>query len=270
MIDLIMKILLIDDPGNIVDTLAVNRQPGIARFCKNPRDLFFLRIFGNSGNIDPGRQNINRLLLGKFNRATDQAALLLVDAALLLRLLHNRQQLFFGDGAVFLGFEKAENSIFQSRNSRLTGVSRIRRKLMIGAENMANRSGDSFAMLLGEISPKIKHDHGGDQPLEMPGPASPPSSRTNSTVASEALAIFTILLPMRMVESRRVIAFGKLQDASAARRFFTLFRHIFQLDAVQRGKCRLCCREISRHDDAENDDKKRHSLGLHESSFLFF
>ena len=65
---------------------------------------------------------------------------------------------------------------------------------------MANCSGDSFAMLLGDISPKISTTTVVTS-VEMLGPLSSPSSRTNSTVANEALAILTILFPMRMVDS---------------------------------------------------------------------
>ena len=71
---------------------------------------------------------------------------------------------------------------------------------MIGAEKRANSSGDSFAKVLGEISPKIS-TMTVVTIVESEGPVSSPTQRMNNTVATDAEAMFTILLPIRMVDS---------------------------------------------------------------------
>ena len=71
----------------------------------------------------------------------------------------------------------------------------------IGAENIANFSGDSFAILFGETSPKISTTTVVTA-VDTLGPASAPNIFTNSTVARDALAILTMLLPINMVDNK--------------------------------------------------------------------
>ena len=68
-----------------------------------------------------------------------------------------------------------------------------------GAENTANCSGQSLAMLLGEISPKISTAIV-IIIVEYVAPASPPHSFTKNTVPSDASEIFTILFPTKTVD----------------------------------------------------------------------
>ncbi len=53
------------------------------------------------------------------------------------------------------GLMTRDKSFFHCLNRKLNGVSKTIRRFKSGAENMANFSGDSFAMLLGDTSPKI-------------------------------------------------------------------------------------------------------------------
>ena len=72
-------------------------------------------------------------------------------------------------------------------------------KLITGAEKAAKLSGDSFARLLGVISPNIRTTI----VITIVETVAPelPISLINHTVAMEERPIFTILLPTRMVES---------------------------------------------------------------------
>ena len=72
--------------------------------------------------------------------------------------------------------------------------------LRIGAENMANRSGDSLAILFGDTSPNIRTTIVVTT-VETLAPASSPRKRTKMSVDREAQAMFTMLLPIRIVES---------------------------------------------------------------------
>ena len=53
-----------------------------------------------------------------------------------------------------LGRELFASSFFQSENRKLSGVRTKRKTCRMGAENIAKRSAQSLATLLGEISPK--------------------------------------------------------------------------------------------------------------------
>ena len=96
---------------------------------------------------------------------------------------------------------RQDSSFFHCPNSQLIGVRTIRSPLIIGAENIANFSGDSFAMLFGEISPKINTTTVITS-VEIPAPISSPRSFTNKIVAREEHPILTILLPIRIVDNR--------------------------------------------------------------------
>lgn len=68
----------------------------------------------------------------------------------------------------------------------------------MGSANIANCSGISFAITFGVISPKISTTTVITM-VESDTPAFP-KTRVKSTVAIEAAAIFTILLPIRIVD----------------------------------------------------------------------
>ena len=78
------------------------------------------------------------------------------------------------------------------------GVSTWISRLIKGALNMANLSGKSLATLLGVISPKISTTTV-TTTVERVAPMSP-YSFTNSRVAMEDTAMFTMLLPIKIVE----------------------------------------------------------------------
>ena len=73
------------------------------------------------------------------------------------------------------------------------------KSLKNGALNRANASGCSLARFLGEISPKIS-TMTVITAVDTDTPASP-STWVNTIVAREALAIFTILFPIKIVDS---------------------------------------------------------------------
>ncbi len=110
-----------------------------------------------------------------------------------------------------------DSSFFHCANTKLTGVRIFTRTAMIGAENSANLSGDSFAMLFGEISPKIK-TRTVVTIVETLAPFASPSIFTNRIVAKEEDKIFTILFPIRIVDNR-LSYFSSSSSTSAARLF---------------------------------------------------
>lgn len=66
----------------------------------------------DSGDVHAGSQHIPGFQLGELNSAADQRALLLVDTAGLLHLIHNSEQLLLGDGAVLLGVKEMGKQLF--------------------------------------------------------------------------------------------------------------------------------------------------------------
>ena len=110
-----------------------------------------------------------------------------------------------------------DNSFFHCANTKLSGVRIFTSTEMIGAENRANLSGDSFAILFGEISPKIRTSTVVTI-VETLAPFASPSIFTNKIVASEDDKIFTILFPIRIVD-KRLSYFSSNSSTRAARLF---------------------------------------------------
>ena len=93
------------------------------------------------------------------------------------------------------------SSLRHRMNSAFTGASTVSSARRGPATAMAMVSGDSLARALGDTSPKIRISTVMTT-VEAVAPK-PPSHMVNSTVAMDVPAIFTTLLPTRMVVSRR-------------------------------------------------------------------
>ena len=117
------------------------------------------------------------------------------------------------------------SKIFHFENSQLIGVRRPMRKRMNGSENMAKRSGDSLARLLGLTSPKISTTIVMTT-VETVAPY-PAYSFTNSTVAIAVLAMFTRLFPTRIVE--RSVSYCSSSSSTFFARRFPSFAIFFSL-----------------------------------------
>ena len=94
-----------------------------------------------------------------------------------------------------------DRSFFHWPNRKLAGLKMITSTRRMGAENRAKFSGTSLARLLGETSPKISTTMVITR-VDRLEPLSSPKRRTNSTVATEVLVMFTMLFPIRIVDSR--------------------------------------------------------------------
>ncbi len=92
------------------------------------------------------------------------------------------------------------SSFFHWPNSQVNGVNRVIRTCSTGATAPAILSGISLARLFGDTSPKIRMIMVSTR-VDSDAPSSSPTSRVNKTALREAAAIFTILLPIRIVES---------------------------------------------------------------------
>ena len=95
---------------------------------------------------------------------------------------------------------KCPSRRFHWLNSQVRGVNSTMSRFSIGDTAVATVSGISLARLLGVTSPKISTTMVSTM-VDIVAPRSAPSARVNRMVPMEAAAMFTMLLPMRMVES---------------------------------------------------------------------
>ena len=95
---------------------------------------------------------------------------------------------------------KWPSSFFHWVNSQFKGVNSTISRLSTGDTAVATVSGISLARLLGVTSPKISTTTVSTR-VDMVAPRSWPSQWVKRMVPIEAAPMFTMLLPMRMVES---------------------------------------------------------------------
>ena len=91
---------------------------------------------------------------------------------------------------------------FHLPKMKFSGVNRVTSALRMGEKATAKVSGISLARPLGVISPKIS-TMTVSATVEAVGPYTGPSRLEKNTVPRDAAAMFTMLLPMRMVLSSR-------------------------------------------------------------------
>ena len=95
--NIIMKIFLIQHADDIVKVVLIDRQSRKSGAQKKRRDLVLALINLNGFDIHARRQHVPGFQVVELDRVLNQLALLPVDAALGLCLLHQRQQLILGD-----------------------------------------------------------------------------------------------------------------------------------------------------------------------------
>ena len=95
-----VEILLMDDADDIVDVLVVHRQAGIPVLSEDLGDLLHGVGVLHRHDVHPGGEDLLHLQVVELDGRPDKAALMLVQAALALRLVHQSDQLLLGNAAV--------------------------------------------------------------------------------------------------------------------------------------------------------------------------
>ena len=108
-----IEVLFMYDADDGVNGLPVYRQAGIPRLNKADGQLLGGDILGNSLDIHPGGEDLPHLQIVKLNGGADELALVGVQAALVLRLLHHGGDLLVGNAAVLRGLKQLGHSVFQ-------------------------------------------------------------------------------------------------------------------------------------------------------------
>jgi len=106
-VNVVVEILLIHNSHNVVDIIIIHRQPGKSGVGESLSDLGFRRIERNADDVDTRSKDLCGLHLHEADCILNQIAFLVVDVALLGRLLDDGHQFLIGDAVVFRGFEDA-------------------------------------------------------------------------------------------------------------------------------------------------------------------
>ena len=95
-----MEVFFMDDAHDVVDILVIHRQTGIPILRERPGDLIHGIGILHGHHVHPGGQDLLHLQVVELNGSADELALMLVQPALVLGLIHHGDELFLRD-AVF-------------------------------------------------------------------------------------------------------------------------------------------------------------------------
>ena len=157
-------VLGMENAHDLVDALLVNQQTGEAGLLEDLTDLLHGSLDVKALQIHAVGQDILGLLLGEVDGVTEQVALLVVDGALLLNLLHQHEQLFLGHFVVSLDTEDLGYQLCPQRENEADGNEDPNKELHEGGREHGESLGAVLGDGLGGDLTEHQHhngDHGG-------------------------------------------------------------------------------------------------------------
>ena len=100
-----VEVLLVDHAHDVVDAVVVDGETGIAALHKERGRLLHGGGVGDGHQIHTGSEDLGHLQIVELDGVADQIALMLVQAAFILRLIHHAHQLLLGDAVALSGAE---------------------------------------------------------------------------------------------------------------------------------------------------------------------
>ena len=143
-----IEILLVKNTDDVINGIAVNGQAREAAIRENDFDIVRARVNRNRHNVNTRRQDILGIQIVELNGALDELALLLVNAALLLRFLNEGEDLTFCNGrllALPFSEEEEREKLFDPDEKENKRGQDNRKRL----ENGRHRHGKFLGTLLG-------------------------------------------------------------------------------------------------------------------------
>ena len=95
-----VEVLLVDDAHDVVDGLVVDGDAGVAALHKQGGHLLHGAVLLGGHQVHPGGKNLGDLQVVELDGVADEVALVLIQAALGLGLVHHAHQLLLGDAVV--------------------------------------------------------------------------------------------------------------------------------------------------------------------------
>ena len=160
-------VLGMEDAHDLVDAVLVDQQTGEAGFLEELTDLLHGGLDVEALQIHAVGQDILGLLLGEVDGVAEQVALLVVDGALLLDLLHQHEQLLLGHLAVGLNTEDLGHQLGPQGEEEAEGNEDPDEELHEGRREHGKALGAILGDGFGGDLTEDQHDHGdgggGDQ-----------------------------------------------------------------------------------------------------------
>ena len=154
------QVLLVDDAHHVVDALVVHRQAGVALGGEHRRHVGQGGRILHGDHVHPGGEDIPRLQVVKADGGADELALLPVQAALVLGLLHHGDQLLVGDALVLRLVEQLAQQLFPQPEQEVQRGEHRHEQPQQGRGEHGERLGGLLGQALGGNLAKNQHHHG--------------------------------------------------------------------------------------------------------------
>ena len=132
---------------DVIHGFLIDRQARISALLELLRDFIVVRLDIDGLNVHPGREDFFHIHIGEFNGGTDQFTLMSVDAALVLRLLHDGDQLLFGVTMILRRLDDLSDQLLPAAQQPV----QRREQLYQREQHRIEGYSDSFGMFLGDV-----------------------------------------------------------------------------------------------------------------------
>ena len=244
-----VEVLFVDDADDIVNAVVINRQTGVAALYKQGGRLLHGEVVLHRNQVHTGGEDLGDLQVVELDGVADEIALVLVQTALVLGLVHHAHQLFFGDAVLTAVTEHQGQQALPLGEQEVGRGEKHHQDPQQGGGQHGNGLGVFLGQALGGDLAENQDHHrehcGGHRgtpdivdELDKQHRADGGGHVVDNVVADEDGG------------EELVVVLRQVQGALGPP--VTVVRLVFQADAVKRGKGRLCGGKIGGHHHEKN------------------
>ena len=157
-----VEVLLMDHADDVVDVLMVHRQPGVTALGEGLSDVVHGVGVLHRHDVHAGGEDLIHLHIIELDGGADELALVLVQPALDLGLVHHGHQLFLGDAAVPLLVKYHGQQLFQQAEQEVHRGKDHHENPHNGSGEHGKALGILLGQALGRDLAKDQHHNGDD------------------------------------------------------------------------------------------------------------
>ena len=238
-----IEILLMENAHDLIDGIPVDKQPGEPGLGKGFCDFLVALVDVHGFQLDPVGQNFRRRQVAELQSVSQKLALVLVNAAVMLHVLHEKKQFLVGHFGAAVCLDEAGDELFALGKEEIQG----RQRPDPQADERRTEHGKTLRGVLcdalgGDLAKEQDdegHDHGGDRRAHVAVKLDE-QKRTDGCYGN----VYDVVANQDG-RNQPVVILGKLKGQR--RPFVSVVGENLQPGFVQRRECRFRCAEIGRH-----------------------
>ena len=238
-----VEILLMENANDLINGIPVDKQPGEPGLGEGLCDFLVALVDVNGFQLDAMGQNFRRRQVAELQGVSQKLTLVLINAAVMLHVLHEKKQLFMGHFGVAVRLDEAGNQLFALSEEK---IQRRQRPYPQADERRAEHGETLRGVLCNALGCDFtkeqddeSHDHGGDRRADITVKCHE-QKRTDGCYGN----VYDVVANQDG-RDQPVIILGKLKGQR--RPLVSVVGENLQPGFIQRRECRFRCAEIGRH-----------------------